>query len=112
MRARQGRDRMQKTEKDELRSEWKMATAILPTLSLTPKALIYVAIGWTALTLFFVWMPIVFAYAAVLLLWHLGRLFSGALVRAADILQGPLKNPAPPSEEGRNKNVSNSEAEL
>lgn len=77
----------QSGEARELRREWEAVTAFLPTFSLSPRALIYVCIGWAAVSLFFVWLPIVFVYAAVFVLWHLGRLFSGAFLKAGDILR-------------------------
>jgi hypothetical protein len=80
-------DKQQGSESRELRREWEAITSVLPALSLSPRALIYVCIGWAAVSLFFVWLPIVFVYAAVFVLWHLGRLFSGAFLKAGDILR-------------------------
>lgn len=87
------------SEAEELRSEWKGIASVLPSLSLTPRGLIYIAIGWALVALFFVWLPIVFAYAGVLILWHLGRLFSGAVLKAGDVLRGPKPEGVPSNEE-------------
>lgn len=80
-------------ESKELKREWDMIAGALPGISLTPRTLVYMAIGWALVALFFVWMPIVFAYAFALGLWHLGRLFMGAALRAAEIIQGPRNKP-------------------
>lgn len=89
------------SEKEELKKDWAVVTSFLPSLALTPRALLYIAIGWALMTLFFVWMPIVFAYAVALLLWNIGRLFSGAMLHASEILQGSAKAPDGVSSEGR-----------
>ena len=89
------------SEKEELKKEWSAVTSFLPSLALTPRGLLYIAIGWALAALFFVWLPIVFAYAGALILWNIGRLFSGAMIRASEILQGPAKAPEPVSKEER-----------
>lgn len=83
----------QMTESEELKKDWSFIQSALPTLSLSPRALIYIAIGWAAVALFFVWMPIFFAYAGALILWNIGRLCSGAVLKAGDVLRG---TPVPP----------------
>lgn len=85
-----------------------MLTAYLPSVSLTPRAMLYIAIGWAAVALFFVWMPLVVVYGAVLILWHLGRLVTGGFLRAGEML-----GDGPPSEKpaGERKDVDGQQTE-
>ena len=85
------------TESEQLKKDWAFIQGTLPTLSLSPRALIYIAIGWAAVTLFFVWLPLFFAYAGALVLWNIGRLCSGAVLKAGDVLRGPSV-PSPSTE--------------
>lgn len=84
----------QTTESEELKKDWATIQNMLPVLSLSPRALIYIAIGWASVTLFFVWMPLFIAYAGCLILWNIGRLCSGAVLKAGETLRGA---PVPPS---------------
>lgn len=77
---------------NELKDEFKSTLSFFPSVNLTPRTLVYVGIGWTAVALFWVWLPIVLFYIGFLILWYAGRFILGGVLSVKDVLESPKEN--------------------